>query len=162
MPEGRTAAAKAARTAATTNAPDVSGLCPNRRWPELVSSLYHLWEACDPGFTDTRIGAGKSAPKSVYAMGLDSPNASPLFRDDLHRAAFGGGIALSREVAALGAHVGGNDATLKATIKAKGIEWLEQYLLHVAATDILGYLVCHGEFLEFQQTLRRKTHVMEE
>ena len=89
-------------------------------------------------------------------MGLDRPNSSFVFRDDKHRAVFGGGVGASREVKALGARAGGtNDAELSATLKDKGMPWFNEHVLHVAATDILGYLEKFLAFLEHQQFLIR-------
>ena len=76
-----------------------------------------------------------------------------VFRDDLHRAVFGGGVGAGHEVIALGARAGGDDAALSARLEEKELEWFNQHVLHVAATDILGYLEKLRRFLKRQHSL---------
>ena len=71
----------------------------------------------------------------------------------MHLAAFGGGVGAGGEVIALGAHHGGDDAALSATLEGKELEWFNQHVLHVAATDILGYLEKLRRFLQHQHSL---------
>ena len=68
----------------------------------------------------------------------------------MHLAAFGGGVGAGGEVIALGAHHGGDDAALSATLEEKELEWFNQHVLHVAATDILSYFEILRAFLEDQ------------
>ena len=58
------------------------------------------------------------------------------------------------DTSSLGARAGGtNDAALSATLEDKGLEWLNKHVLHVAATDILGYLEKLRRFLKRQHSL---------
>ena len=122
--------------------------------------IFHFMDEFKDGLTNAKTGLGAAAPKAFFAMGLDNANSSFVFRDDLHRAAFGGGVGVSREVKALGARAGGtNDAALAAMLKddAKGLDWLDKHVLHVAATDILGYLEKLRRFLQHEQSLLRSS-----
>ena len=115
--------------------------------------IFHFINEFKDGLTNPNTGVGASASKAFYAMGLYNANTSFVFRDDKHRAAFGGGVGASREVKALGARAGGtNDAALHATLKGNGLAWLNKHVLHVAATDILSYLEILRAFLEYQHS----------
>ena len=114
--------------------------------------LFHFMNEVEDGFTNAQTALGASASMAFYSMGIDNPNTSVVFRNDLHLAAFGGGVGAGHEVIALGAHAGGDDAALSATLEEKELEWFNQHVLHVAATDILSYLEILRAFLEYQHS----------